>query len=176
MIIHSKSIAETRAAAEKLRELVRERSEKGAAGKTAGASAPTASAVVIGLSGDLGSGKTTFTQQFGALLGIEETIASPTFVLEKIYKITPDFVGVFEHLIHIDAYRIESEQEMKQLGWEEIISNPKNILMVEWPERIAGLMPAGHIQVKFEHGDDRDEGEHETVRIIEINHVSGKNT
>lgn len=154
MLIHSQSPEETRAAAEKLLKIL----EKQALSASA--------AVVVGLYGDLGAGKTTFTQYCGELLGIEETIASPTFVIEKIYKIAAaNSAGNFSHLIHIDAYRIESEQEMKTLGWEKIVNDPKNLIVVEWPERIAGLMPANHIQVRFEHVD-------ETTRKIEIQHVA----
>lgn len=160
MLIHSKSPEETRAAAEKLLKTL----EKQALSANA--------AVVVGLYGDLGAGKTTFTQYFGELLGIKETIASPTFVIEKIYKIggaknteVSTVARNFSHLIHIDAYRIESEQEMKTLGWQKIASDPRNLILVEWPERIAGLMPADHIQVRFEHVD-------ETTRKIEIQHVA----
>lgn len=108
----------------------------------------TSSACVIGLYGELGSGKTTFMKFLAENLGVEEAVQSPTFVIMKIFKLekTKDF----KNLIHIDAYRIEKEEEMLNLGWNEIIANPKNIVCVEWPERISGIMPE-HIMINFEH-------------------------
>jgi tRNA threonylcarbamoyl adenosine modification protein YjeE len=78
---------------------------------------------------------------------IEETIQSPTFVIEKIYELTNQ---PFQHLIHIDAYRIEKAEEMINLGWQEITADPKNLIGIEWPERIVGIMPE-HIKINFEH-------------------------
>ncbi len=124
-------------------------------------------ATVVGLYGDLGSGKTTFMQFFGQALGIKEKILSPTFVIEKIYKIGGVNVDgsesqkKFEHLIHIDAYRLESENELVTLGWQEIISNPKNLICVEWADKIPGIIPKDHVRLKFAH---REEGS----RMIEV--------
>src|ERR1700733_3565857 len=69
-------------------------------------------ACVVGLYGDLGSGKTTFTQAVAKILGITEVVNSPTFVIEKIYKLEHER---FEHLIHIDAYRLEKSSELEKL-------------------------------------------------------------
>jgi len=104
-------------------------------------------ATVVGLYGELGSSKTTFMKYLAENFGIEETIQSPTFVIEKIYELENKS---FQHLIHIDAYRIEKEEEMLSLGWKEIIADPQNLICIEWPERIAKIMPE-HIIIKFEH-------------------------
>jgi len=114
---------------------------------------PKEKAVVIGLSGDLGSGKTAFTQAFAKALGISETVASPTFVIEKIYKLPPGKNS--RHLIHIDTYRLESEEELRALGFEEIISDPGNIVVIEWPERVGGLIPKDALEIKFKFIDDK---------------------
>src|SRR5574343_128358 len=82
------------------------------------------SAFVIGLSGNLGAGKTAFTKCIAKSLGVEETVTSPTFVIEKIYELDNQ---KFSHLIHIDAYRLNSPHELLSLGWEKIISDPKNL-------------------------------------------------
>lgn len=103
------------------------------------------SATVVGLYGDLGAGKTTFTKAIAEVFKIDETITSPTFVIEKIYELVDQ---KFSHLIHIDAYRLEIEDELVSLGWKEIISNPKNIIFVEWPEKVSGIMPE-HIKISF---------------------------
>lgn len=103
------------------------------------------SATVVGLYGDLGAGKTTFTKAIAEVFKIDETITSPTFVIEKIYELKDQN---FSHLIHIDAYRLEKEEELISLGWKEIISNPKNIIFVEWPEKVSGIIHE-HIKIIF---------------------------
>jgi tRNA threonylcarbamoyladenosine biosynthesis protein TsaE len=113
--------------------------------------APRGKALVVALQGDLGAGKTAFTQEAGKLLGIEENMHSPTFVIEKIYKINHQG---FKHLIHIDAYRIEKESELLHLGWEEIVSNPENLIFIEWPENVSGLIPKGAQAVSFKFVDE----------------------
>ncbi|MBU6431653.1 MAG: tRNA (adenosine(37)-N6)-threonylcarbamoyltransferase complex ATPase subunit type 1 TsaE [Patescibacteria group bacterium] len=115
-------------------------------------------ALIVGLYGDLGSGKTTFTQAVAKCLGVKETVTSPTFVIEKIYKLNG---GKFDHLIHIDAYRLESGGELIHLGWEEIAKNPKNIIFVEWPERVAEIFPKDIKKIFFTFVD-------KNARIIEI--------
>ncbi len=126
----------------------------------------THAATVVGLYGNLGAGKTSFTQGVAAALGILDTINSPTFVIEKIYEIPSNvelLTSNFHHLIHIDAYRLEKSEEMLRLGWAEIISNPLNLILVEWPERIVDIMPE-HIQVKFEHVTENER----TAEIIYV--------
>lgn len=116
-------------------------------------------ATVVGLYGDLGAGKTFFTQVVAKTLGAEENIVSPTFVIEKIYEL----VGQkFSHLIHIDAYRLESSSELLNLGWQKIISDPKNLILIEWPERVADIMPK-HTKVLIKHLENETSRE---VRIV----------
>ena len=105
-------------------------------------------ATVVALVGDLGSGKTAFSQAIGSFLGVKETMQSPTFVIEKIYPI--DYQG-FKNLIHIDAYRLEKESELVHLGWEEIIKEPENLILIEWPERVQAIIPNHARKVFFEH-------------------------
>ncbi|MCX6703096.1 MAG: tRNA (adenosine(37)-N6)-threonylcarbamoyltransferase complex ATPase subunit type 1 TsaE [Candidatus Zambryskibacteria bacterium] len=121
-------------------------------------------ATVVGLYGDLGAGKTTFAQGLARALGVFDTIVSPTFVIMKIYEIPsniklltslPAQTGNFKHLIHIDAYRLEKSAEMLHLGWKEIISNPENLVVVEWPERIEDIMPP-HIKIMLRHVSENE--------------------
>ncbi len=114
-------------------------------------------ATVIGLTGDLGSGKTAFTQGFAKAIGIKEKITSPTFVIQKMYKLNPPWRTTHKHLIHIDAYRLDDPKELVNLGWEEIAGDSRNIIIVEWAERIKKILPKNLIKINFEHmeGDKR---------------------
>src|SRR3989344_336217 len=103
-------------------------------------------ATVIALQGDLGAGKTAFTQEVGKILGVKENMHSPTFVIEKIYQI--DWSG-FKNLIHIDAYRLEKDSELLHLGWEEIVKETENLVLVEWPENVLGIIPHDAKKIDF---------------------------
>lgn len=106
---------------------------------------------VVALRGDLGSGKTTFTQEIGKILGVKENMHSPTFVIEKIYQI--NWNG-FKNLIHIDAYRLEKDSELLHLGWKEIIREPENLIFIEWPENVSGIIPESAKRISFNFVDD----------------------
>ena len=103
-------------------------------------------AFLVGLHGDLGSGKTTFTQAVARALGIIEDITSPTYVIEKIYDIKHD---TFEHLVHVDAYRLESGGELLVLDWQKTLSDPKNLILLEWPEKVESALPKDYAHVNF---------------------------
>ncbi|MDO8492471.1 MAG: tRNA (adenosine(37)-N6)-threonylcarbamoyltransferase complex ATPase subunit type 1 TsaE [bacterium] len=109
-------------------------------------------ATVLALRGDLGSGKTAFVKSLGKALGLRDNITSPTFVIMKSYQIIEH--SVFNNLVHIDAYRIEEKRELEILGWREIIADPKNLVVVEWPERVAKIIPKNVIKINFEFVDE----------------------
>ena len=115
-------------------------------------------ASVVGLRGELGAGKTTLTQGIAGELGVTEHVTSPTFILERIYKIDPTRLQIancsFRHLVHIDAYRLDSVDELKHLGWQELLVDPGNLILVEWPERVAGSLPADTLYVDCKHVDE----------------------
>ena len=115
--------------------------------------------LVIALQGDLGAGKTTFTQVLGRSLGVSEIITSPTFTIMKQYELHD---GAFDLLVHVDAYRIESEDETKPLKLAEIFQRPNTIVCVEWPELIPSILPATAVRVGIE--IDTDEARTVTVR------------
>ncbi len=113
---------------------------------------PRARAVVFALSGNLGSGKTTFTKAFAEACGVSsDEVTSPTFVIMKSYEVVDPRVLMqgFRKLIHIDAYRLEKPEEIVRLGWEALMADPGNIVLVEWPEHIKGVMPADVRKVTF---------------------------
>lgn len=116
------------------------------------------SAVVLALQGDLGAGKTTFLQGFAKGLGIKEVVNSPTFVILKRFKIPPRSslrAGrsnlMFKNFYHFDLYRLNNPEEILHLDFDEIISNPQNIVAIEWPEKIKKLLPKDSILIKFRH-------------------------
>lgn len=110
-------------------------------------------ALVIGLVGDLGSGKTTFTQVVAKILGVKELVVSPTFVIQKRYLINSEKC-YFKNLIHIDAYRLESGKELLSLNWEEIKNNSENLIFIEWPEKVNEVLPKDIKIIKFEFVDE----------------------
>ena len=112
---------------------------------------PAGHAAVAALQGDLGAGKTAFAQEVGKILGVADNMHSPTFVIEKIYPI--NWKG-FKNLIHIDAYRLEKEFELLHLGWEELIKEPENLILIEWPENVAGIIPPDAKRIYFKFIDE----------------------
>jgi len=141
------------------------------------------SALVVGLCGELGAGKTQFVQGVAKHLGIKRNITSPTFVLMKKYSIPSktylpavataqaglrlDEVASATQagnlkpktcLYHIDCYRTQSAEEFLDLDWKDIIVNPNNIIFVEWAEKIKKIMPKNSVWIYFK---DRGENKRE---------------
>ena len=106
---------------------------------------------IICLYGDLGSGKTTFVQGLAEELGIKEIVNSPTFLIMKKYKSVNNKKYT---LYHFDCYRIFDYQEILDLGWEEIISDKNNIIVIEWPEKIKKILPEERLDIKFKFVDE----------------------
>jgi len=95
---------------------------------------------VIALFGDLGSGKTTFTQGFAKASGVASPITSPTFTIMHIYR------GQQWPIYHFDFYRLHSVAEAQALGCEEYFDGD-GVSLVEWPERALALLPPQHLQI-----------------------------
>ena len=112
-------------------------------------------ATVVCLKGNLGSGKTAFVQSVAKLLGVDDTVTSPTFVIEKLYA-TKD--ARFPKLFHIDAYRLQEGSELKKLGWDDMIQNAGHIVFIEWPENVAGIIPEDALRLTFTFIDDATRG------------------
>jgi tRNA threonylcarbamoyl adenosine modification protein YjeE len=135
----SKSLEETRKIAQDFAQKLAPSSEK---------------ATVVALSGDLGSGKTTFTKAFAESFGIDEKeVLSPTFVIMKSYNIDKK-TSSLKKLIHIDAYRLESADEIKKLGWQKILADQNNLILIEWPENIGNAIPNDAKKIKFKFIDE----------------------
>jgi tRNA threonylcarbamoyladenosine biosynthesis protein TsaE len=116
------------------------------------------SATILLLSGDLGSGKTTFVKALARELGITEHITSPTFVIEKEYTV-PEH-PVFNRLVHIDAYRLENMSDLEVLGWDELTGDPKTLICLEWPEMVGGetAFDKSATLLQFEYVDESTRG------------------
>jgi tRNA threonylcarbamoyladenosine biosynthesis protein TsaE len=100
--------------------------------------------LIVTLAGDLGAGKTTLAQAICAGYGVTEPVTSPTFALVHRYHAPKSPV------YHLDLYRVERPSELVNIGWDEI-SMAHALVIVEWPERAADFIPAGHVPIELEH-------------------------
>ena len=103
---------------------------------------------VIELVGDVGAGKTTFVRGLAKGLGIKEPITSPSFTISKTYAIPGG-----GNLVHYDFYRLPEPGLMRE-ELEESISNPNNIVVVEWADSIADVLPEDHIKIYIDYLDE----------------------
>ena len=114
---------------------------------------------VVALQGDLGAGKTVLSRGVARGLGITEAVTSPTFTVAQEYQ-APDG----RRFNHLDMYRIDDERSALAFGIEEYLFDPDAITLVEWPERIAGLLRGGDcIALTLAYGDGQDE-----TRVIDL--------
>jgi len=117
-------------------------------GRALAATHPDAGAV-LALSGDLGAGKTTFVQGLACGLGITAAITSPTFILVNRYRL-PDG----RRLHHADCYRLkDAPLEMWDIGLDDLLAG-EDIVVIEWADRIPGLLPDDHLEIAFTYVDD----------------------
>jgi len=116
-------------------------------GKRLGAALQTGD--VICLQGDLGAGKTTFVQGIAHGWGSMDSVSSPTFILVNEYRRADQ-----SQLFHMDAYRLDSTPEAEELDLDSMLA--AGALIIEWPERMDGLVPAERLWIKLEHVDDEE--------------------
>lgn len=122
-----------------------------------------ASAFVLGLSGDLGAGKTTFVKMLARELGVKRNVTSPTFILERNYPIprTSRYAKYFARLAHIDAYRLTKHDPTFSHHLFRLMRDPRLIILIEWPERITMLLPKGTAHISFS-------APNEHTRVVEM--------
>lgn len=109
----------------------------------------------LGLYGNLGSGKTTFTRFLVGALGSDARVQSPTFVVARKYK----------NINHIDLYRLTTKEEVRDIGIEEFLSDKEAVNIIEWPELAEEFLSKDTIRIYFEYVDD----EKRKIRIQDIN-------
>lgn len=123
----------------------------------------SASRRILALYGELGSGKTTFIQGLAKGLGVKKRVISPTFVFIREYLIS--YLPSAKTLYHVDLYRIEKIEDTRGLGLEEIFSDKKAIVVIEWADRIKEILPKKRTDIHFEYlGENKRK-----VKIIELN-------
>ena len=104
---------------------------------------------LICLQGELGAGKTTFVQGIAQGWGSLDSVSIPTFILVNIYRRADK-----NQLFHMDAYRLDSTLEAEELDLDSMLA--ESALIVEWPERMAGLIPTERLWINLEHVDDEE--------------------
>lgn len=115
---------------------------------------PGKTAHLVALSGNLGAGKTTFVQAVAKALGVTETVQSPTFIFVRPHPIPGGFLGLwrrtpFTKLVHIDLYRMHPT-DSDTIGLREYLDDPKNLVMLEWPENLPENLPPFAERLEFE--------------------------
>jgi tRNA threonylcarbamoyladenosine biosynthesis protein TsaE len=99
---------------------------------------------VVLVSGELGAGKTTFVRGAAHALGVTEPVTSPTFALVHQYAAPQGTV------YHVDLYRLESERELTNIGWDDVVG-AHSLVLVEWAERAGSRLPRAHVPIDLEH-------------------------
>jgi tRNA threonylcarbamoyladenosine biosynthesis protein TsaE len=109
-------------------------------------------AMVLALIGDLGAGKTTFAKSFASALGIIENVTSPTFTLLHRFSVPASDLTFW----HMDGYRLEGRDDLVNLDLPSVFADPRNIVLVEWPEKAKDIFPKEHVVIHFTHqGSDK---------------------
>jgi tRNA threonylcarbamoyladenosine biosynthesis protein TsaE len=104
-----------------------------------------AGATIVCLYGELGSGKTTFSQGFAKGLGINHRLLSPTFIIVRRYEV-PQTIRWF---YHVDLYRIKGDIDIEGVGLPEIFTDPSAIVLIEWADRLGKFLPKKRIDIRF---------------------------
>ena len=108
---------------------------------------------ILCLEGDLGAGKTTFTQGLAHALGVKGRVTSPTFCIVQEHPATGG--ASIPLLVHMDLYRLHGEDDVLAIGWEDYLARGA-VLFVEWPDRAGDLIPANAWHISFTLGETED--------------------
>jgi tRNA threonylcarbamoyladenosine biosynthesis protein TsaE len=100
--------------------------------------------LLLAIGGDLGAGKTTLARAVCRGYGVDAPVTSPTFALVH------EYTAARSRVYHIDLYRLAGEHELTNLGWDDIVADHA-LIIVEWPERAGGRLPADHVPITLQH-------------------------
>lgn len=100
--------------------------------------------LVVTMTGELGAGKTTLAQAICLGYGVTEPVTSPTFALVN------EYLSPRSSVYHLDLYRLGRADQLDALGWDEIVGSA-GLVLIEWPERAEGRVPAGHVTLSLQH-------------------------
>lgn len=114
---------------------------------------------VLCLEGDLGVGKTLFVQSLARTLGVEGEVTSPTFNLMNVYE------GICP-IYHFDLYRLESEEELEDIGFYEYTEDPEGIVVIEWSDKFPQCMPEDYVEVHIEKLEFQEDGRRITFASV----------
>ena len=117
---------------------------------------------VVCLEGDLGAGKTTFTQALARALGVKGRVTSPTFCIVQEHRslsTPPTF------LVHMDLYRLNGEEDVLAIGWEDYLAEGA-IIVLEWPERAGTLIPANAKHIRFTHLENNENSDGRQIEFM----------
>lgn len=110
---------------------------------------------VVILEGELGAGKTEFVKGICRFFNVEDLVTSPTFTIINQYAgETPE--GDSITIYHADLYRIERQEDLLQVGFDDMVFTHNAIKLIEWPERAFGLLPDSYWSVKMSSNDESD--------------------
>ena len=116
--------------------------------------------MVLALIGDLGAGKTTFVQSLAECLGVSDDVTSPTFVLYQSYELPMQIHGI-HRIHHLDLYRLETIQDVLEIGIEELMDDNEAIICIEWADKISSFLPGDTVYLSINQTEDN-------MRLIEI--------
>ncbi len=117
---------------------------------------------VVALIGNLGTGKTTFTQGFAKALGIHERVGSPTF------KLVSEYDGSPHGLFHIDAYRLDSEMDFLNIGGEVFLTPEDRVTLIEWADIIQEILPLNVITLNFYRPDGNPQSRQIDIHGVDL--------
>ncbi|MBT3817369.1 MAG: tRNA (adenosine(37)-N6)-threonylcarbamoyltransferase complex ATPase subunit type 1 TsaE [Candidatus Magasanikbacteria bacterium] len=109
---------------------------------------------IVLLKGDLGAGKTTLAKGIALGLGIKKEITSPTFTLMNVYELDSPVHGI-KQFVHVDTYRMDSEEELIDIGLEDYMGDSETLCLIEWPEKLDVLIKDKKvITLELSHGEN----------------------
>lgn len=108
---------------------------------------------VLALVGDLGAGKTTFTQGIAQYFKISDPVSSPTFALVQEYPVEDKLHTAIKNIIHVDCYRLSSSQDLLDIGIQDYFDRSDTLVIIEWADQVKDIIPQNAQWIEFSHGD-----------------------